>query len=76
MLVATLSSATWPHFFVAIGFGRGMMALMKTAFIKIRLEPEVKEAFDRAAKAEGKTASEILRSTIARWVKRNKEPTK
>jgi hypothetical protein len=44
--------------------------MSKSDIIKVRVTPEDKAAFDAVAKSKGKTASEILRATMARMIKR------
>ncbi|HEY2617842.1 MAG TPA: hypothetical protein VGI78_10925 [Acetobacteraceae bacterium] len=38
-----------------------------------RLEPEVREALERAAKADGRTTASLLRKILADWLKRRQE---
>ena len=45
----------------------------KTDFIKFRVHPDDKAAFEAAAKARGTTLSHVLRSTVARWIKRHEK---
>jgi antitoxin component of RelBE/YafQ-DinJ toxin-antitoxin module len=45
-------------------------SMRKSAIIKIRVTPEDKAAFDAVAKARGQKASEILRATVLKVIKR------
>jgi len=45
----------------------------KSDFIKFRVSPEEKAAFEAAAKARGETLSHVLRATVARWIKRHEK---
>lgn len=44
--------------------------MSKTVFIKVRVTPEEKQAFLAASEQAGKPLSDIIRASLARFVKR------
>ena len=45
--------------------------MAKTGHVGIRLEPEERDALERAAAADGRTMSSLARKIIVEWLRKN-----